>query len=145
MVSDSAKQDEKMGYLSTIQIFRDLTPEELTRLDRPLTTATCRPGKVLLYAPGESGKTLFLLKKGQVQLYRLSPAGEKSIVATLGPGAVFGAMPVVGRGMYDTYAEAVGECTLCVMSRSDVERLLKDKPPVAQRFMETLGNYDSAT
>jgi CRP-like cAMP-binding protein len=54
-------------------------------------------------------------------------------------------MPVVGRGMYDTYAEAVGECTLCVMSRSDVERLLKDKPPVAQRFMETLGNYDSAT
>ena len=46
-----------------------------------------RKGK-LFYIPGDTGEVLFLLKKGRVQLYRLSPEGKKLVVATLGPGFV---------------------------------------------------------
>lgn len=132
------KKDSKLNYLSTIQIFRDLSPMELMEMDRQVTMATCKAGKIF-YMPEDSGEVLFLLKKGRVQLYRLSPAGKKLVVATLGPGAIFGEMSLVGQGMHNTFAESVGECMLCVMSRSDVERLMREKPQVAFRFVEALG------
>lgn len=129
----------KVDYLSNIQVFRDLSPNELAQMDRQVTMSTCQPGKIF-YMPEDSGEVLFLLKKGRVQLYRIATNGKKLVVATLGPGAIFGEMSLVGQGMHNTFAESVDECVLCVMSRSDVERLIQDKPEVAFRFVEALGN-----
>jgi CRP-like cAMP-binding protein len=133
------RQQSKVDYLSTIDILQDLSPDELARMDRSVTMATCNPGRIF-YMPDETGEVLFLLKRGRVQLYRLSPQGKKLVVATLGPGAIFGEMSLVGQGMHNTFAEAVGECTLCVMSRADIERLMREKPQVAFRFVEALGD-----
>jgi len=134
-----SRHDQKINYLSTIEIFRDLSLAELAEMDRQITMSSCEPGKIF-YMPEDSGEVLFLLKKGRVQLYRLSPSGKKLVVATLGPGAIFGEMSLVGQGMHNTFAEAVDECMLCVMSRADVERLMREKPEVALRFMESLGD-----
>lgn len=131
-------QETKLNYLSTIDIFRDLTLDDLMRMDRQVTMAACDSGKIF-FMPEESGEVLFLLKKGRVQLYRLSPNGKKLIVATLGPGAIFGEMSLVGQGMHRTFAEAVDECMVCVMSRADVAHLMREKPQVAFRFAEALG------
>jgi CRP-like cAMP-binding protein len=131
-------QSKKLTYLSHIQVFRDLTPNELAEMDRQLTMSTCQAGKIF-YMPEDSGEVLFLLKKGRVQLYRIAPNGKKLIVATLGPGAIFGEMSLVGQGMHNTFAEAVDRCVLCVMSRSDVARLMREKPEVAFRFVEAMG------
>ena len=46
---------------------------------------------------------------------------------------------MVGQGMHNSFAEAIDECVLCVMSRSDVERLVREKPSVAFRFVEAMG------
>ena len=113
----------KLDYLSAIEVFRDLSRKEMEAMDRAITMNTCRQGK-LFYIPGDTGEVLFFLKKGRVQLYRLSPEGKKLIVAALGPGAIFGEMALVGQGMHKTFAEATEDCLLCVMSRADVERLI---------------------
>ncbi len=134
----SATVDQKVGYLSTVELFRDLSPEELALMERQVTMATCDPGKIF-YMPEDTGQVLFLLKKGRVQLYRISPTGKKLVVATLGPGSVFGEMALVGQQMHSTFAESVDECLICVMSRADVERLVREKPKVAFRLLESLG------
>lgn len=99
--------------------------------------STCRKGKVF-YTPGETGEVLFILKRGRVNLYRINADGKKLVTASVEAGTVFGEMTLVGQGMHDTFAEAAEECTLCVMSRSDVEHLLLSKPRVALRFMELI-------
>ncbi len=132
-------QAQKLNYLSHIQLFRDLNQNELAEMDRQLTMSTCNSGKIF-YMPEDTGEVLFLLKKGRVHLYRIAPNGKKLIVATLGPGTVFGEMSLVGQGMHNSFAEAIDECVLCVMSRSDVERLVREKPAVAFRFVEAMGN-----
>jgi CRP/FNR family cyclic AMP-dependent transcriptional regulator len=133
----------KLNYLSNIEIFQDLSQGELEEMDRQITMSSCEPGRIF-YMPEETGEVLFLLKKGRVQLYRLSLNGKKLVVATLGPGAIFGEMSLVGQGMHNTFAEAVDECLLCVMSRPDVERLMRDKPQVAFRLVEALGERMTA-
>jgi CRP/FNR family cyclic AMP-dependent transcriptional regulator len=132
------KMLSKLHYLSEIDIFQDLSPEEVDWMDQVTTMTTCETGRVF-YSPDESNEVLFLLKKGRVQLYRISPEGKKLVITTLGPGRIFGEMSMVGQGMYNTYAEAIEDCTLCVMSRADLERVLLNKPLVGLRLVETLG------
>ena len=127
----------KLALLSETDIFRDLGPLEMDEIARMTTMSTCRRGKVF-YTPGETGEVLFVLKEGHVNLFRINPDGKKLILASVSPGTVFGEMSLVGQGMHDTFAEASGECTLCVMSRDDVEHLLLSKPQVALRFLELL-------
>jgi CRP-like cAMP-binding protein len=132
-------QQTKLTYLSNIDIFQDLSTDELEQMDRQITMSSCEPGRIF-YMPEDSGEVLFLLKKGRVQLYRISPNGKKLVVETLGPGAIFGEMSLIGQGMHNTFAESIDQCLLCVMSRADVERLMRDKPTVAFRFVEALGD-----
>jgi len=132
------KGSDKIGYLQMVDIFRDLTEAEIEEIDRATTISTCRRGKIL-YMPEDTSEVLFLLKQGRVQLYRISPDGKKLVIATIGPGAIFGEMALIGQGMHNSFAEAVEDCVLCVMSRDDVERLLMTKPQVALRLFEVLG------
>ena len=131
--------EQKINYLQMVDIFQDLSKEEMREMDRTTTMSTCRRGKIF-YQPEDSSEVLFILKKGQVQFYRLSPEGKKLVVATIGPGTIFGEMAIIGQGMQNTFAEAVDDCLLCVMSRHDVERLILSKPAVALHFMEVMAD-----
>lgn len=128
----------KIAYLSAMQIFRDLVPEEIKMIEGATVMTTAPKGKII-YMPGETGEALFLLKRGSVHLYRLSSEGRKLIVQTVGPMTFFGQMASVGQNMQDLFAEAAEESLLCVMGRADVERLILSKPQVALRMLEEVG------
>ena len=130
---------EKIKYLRMVDVFQGLSKAEMEEMDRTTTMSTCKRGKIF-YRPEDAGEVLFILKKGRVQLYRLSPEGKKLTVATIGPGTIFGEMGIIGQGMHSKFAEAVEDCLLCVMSRYDVERLLLSKPAVALRFMKVMAD-----
>jgi CRP-like cAMP-binding protein len=134
----SDEQSEKFGYLQMVDVFQDLTEDEIEEIDRATTMSACRKGRIF-YMPEDTTEVLFLLKQGRVQLYRISPDGKKLVIATIGPGSIFGEMALVGQGMHNTFAESIEECVLCVMSRDDVERLLMSKPMVALRIFEVMG------
>jgi CRP/FNR family cyclic AMP-dependent transcriptional regulator len=137
-VNVSNEQSEKFGYLQMVDVFQDLTEAEIEEIDRATTMSACRKGKIF-YMPEDTTEVLFLLKQGRVQLYRISPDGKKLVIATIGPGSIFGEMTLIGQGMHNTFAESIEECVLCVMSRDDVEQLLMSKPMVALRIFEVMG------
>jgi CRP/FNR family transcriptional regulator, cyclic AMP receptor protein len=128
----------KIHYLKKTDIFCDLSPEELQNVARAATVATCPPGKIF-YSPNERAEVMFVLKKGQVQLYRMSDEGRKLVMTTLGPGTIFGEMALTGLGMYDAFAEATEEALICIFNRADVEKLLVSKPKVALRLLDVMG------
>lgn len=136
--SSSPQPAEKMKYLSEIAVFQDLTPREMEELNRITTMSTVPKGRVF-YRPEEPGEVLFILKEGRVQLYRISPEGKKLVITTLGPHTLFGEMALLGTKMHNTFAEAVEDCLICVMSRTDLERLILNKPQVALRILEITG------
>ena len=129
---------DKMRYLSELAVFQDLTPREMEDLNRITTMSTVAKGRVF-YRPEEPGEVLFILKEGRVQLYRISPEGKKLVITTLGPHTLFGEMALLGTKMHNTFAEAVDDCLICVMSRTDLERLILNKPQVALRILDITG------
>ncbi len=136
--------ETKISYLSMIEIFQDLSPDQKAEIDHATTMTTCESGRIF-YMPEDTGEVLFLLKKGRVQLYRMTMAGKKIVVATLDAGAIFGEMALIGTGMHNTYAEAVDDCLICVMSRVDLERLILQHPKVGLRLMQSIGTRLSST
>ncbi len=108
--------------------------EELNRI----TTMSTVRGRVF-YRPEEAGEVLFILKEGRVQLYRISPEGKKLVIATLGPHTLFGEMALLGTRMHNTFAEAIEDCLILVMSRTDLERLILNRPQVALRILDITG------
>jgi CRP/FNR family cyclic AMP-dependent transcriptional regulator len=128
----------KVGYLKTVDIFADLSEEELEALESSISMIPCAAGKIF-YAPEETAEALFILWQGKIELYRISRDGRKLVMATLGPGTILGEMSLVGQRMYDSFAEAIEDCAVWKMERSDLERLLLQKPQVAIRILEVLG------
>lgn len=136
--TSTTQTSDKMKYLSELIVFQDLTAREMEDLNRITTMSTVSKGRVF-YRPEEPGEVLFILKEGRVQLYRISPEGKKLVITTLGAHTLFGEMALLGTKMHNTFAEAVDDCLICVMSRTDLERLILNKPQVALRILEITG------
>ena len=130
--------EEKIGYLSDVELFRDLSDRDRTELER-MTTLTNVPRGRVFYQPEDVSEVLFLVKQGQVQLYRISPEGKKLVIAALGTGAIFGEMALLGQQMHNAFAEAMEDSVILVMSRADLERLILNKPILGLRMLEITG------
>jgi CRP-like cAMP-binding protein len=135
---DLSEEETKQGYLTKQAIFRDLSHGEIERIAKMTRMISTRRGTVF-YVPGETGEVLFLLKTGSVELYRMTVEGRKLVIDVVGPGTFFGDMACIGQNMYDSFAQAAEDSLICVMSRNDIQKLMLDKPTVAMRILEAVG------
>jgi len=124
--------------MAEVDIFADLSAAEMEAI------AAAAPMKIysagaLLYSPHQPVEALFILKKGRVRIFRVSPDGRALTTALITPGTVFGDMMLLGQQMHDNFAEALDEVVVCVMSRADVHRFLLSDPRIAARISEILG------
>jgi CRP-like cAMP-binding protein len=135
-------QESKLSLLCEADIFQGLSPVDMQEIERMTTMTTARKGRII-YSPGSSGEVLFILKKGRVQLYRLAEDGRRFVTAILEGGSIFGEMPMLSQRMAGSTAEALEDCTLCVMSKSDVEHLIASKPSVALNVVHLLATRNA--
>jgi CRP-like cAMP-binding protein len=79
-----------------------------------LTVRSFQTGETVCEAK-ELACSLFLVASGRVQLYRTTRDGRRFVIATLGPGSMFGEDSLLGGEGPDTYAVALEPCTIWVM------------------------------
>jgi CRP-like cAMP-binding protein len=128
----------KTDLLEQTEIFQDLSHAEVEMIGQQATLINAQAGHIF-YMPDDPGEVLFTLKRGRVQLYRISPDGRKLVMAVLKPGALFGQMALIGQRLHQTFAQAIDDCVVCVMNREQVEQLLVEKPQVTFRLLDNLG------
>jgi CRP/FNR family cyclic AMP-dependent transcriptional regulator len=63
----------------------------------------------------EMASSLHLIASGRVQLYRTTRDGRRFVVATLGPGSMFGEASLLGGEGPDTSAVALEPCTVWIV------------------------------
>jgi len=137
-VNRIADYPDKLWCLAKVDIFRDLAPTDMDKLAALLPMRTY-PAGALLFAPPSPVETLFILKTGRVRLFRISTDGRALTTSILGAGTIFGEMVLLGQRMYDNYAEALDDVTVCVVSRTCVTNNLMSDPRIATRVAQILG------
>lgn len=129
---------KKTDYLNQVNALQDLSDDEIEEVGNQTHLVEYKRDHIF-YMPDDPGEVLFILKKGRVQLYRMSPDGRKLVFVILHPGAIFGHMALVGQRLYQTYAQAIDDCVICTWNREQVEQTFIEKPQIAFRFLEAVG------
>jgi CRP-like cAMP-binding protein len=76
-----------------------------------LTVRSFRSGEIVC-SPNDMLSSLVLVVSGRVQLFRQTQEGRRFVVATLGPGSMFGEESLLGGQGPDTSAVALEPCTV---------------------------------
>jgi CRP-like cAMP-binding protein len=80
--------------LREIGLFGGLDDEVLERLLKTLAIIDVEPGSVI-FQEGDSGREMFVILDGEVEILRHSKRGHETRVAMLGPGDWFGEMSIL--------------------------------------------------
>src|SRR4051812_12848597 len=84
--------------LDKLPIFKDLAPEELSKLARLLHRRTVQGGAGIMRV-AEQGEAVYILLNGTVKIHVEQSDGSDVILAILGPGEIVGDMDMVdGQG-----------------------------------------------
>jgi CRP/FNR family transcriptional regulator, cyclic AMP receptor protein len=137
-IERAADNPGRLWCMSEVDIFCDLDEQEMESMARAAPMREYPAGS-LVYSPHQPVQALFILKRGRIRIFRVSEDGRALTTAIIEPGTIFGEMVAVGQQMHDSFAEAMDEVVVCVMSQADVRRLLLGDPRIATRIAETMG------
>lgn len=130
--------DDPFNCLNEVDLFADLSADEMHAMDMMAPARLFRRGEIV-FSQSQPVTALFILKSGRIRVFRVAEDGKALTMAILEPGAVFGEMLLVGQRMYDYYAEAIEDSTICLLGVEDVERYLISDPRIAIRISRLLG------
>jgi CRP-like cAMP-binding protein len=93
-----------------------------------------RKGAVI-FSQGDPGDDVRYIQKGAVKLSVLSRIGKEAVVAMLAPGDFFGEGALAGQPRRIGTATAVTECSVLVIEKAAMIRLLHEEPAFSDRFI----------
>ena len=126
--------DRIRDSLARIELFRDLTPEELAHVAARVVVADVARGD-LIFEEHSPRKNLHVIEKGEVELFKKLPMGGERRLA------FFGARDFLGEGsLMDDYphsasARALLDCRILKISRDAFAELVRDEPAIATKIL----------
>ncbi|MFQ3630846.1 Crp/Fnr family transcriptional regulator [Roseiflexus sp.] len=100
--------------------------------------AVQRPAGYMFYGLEDPGAEMYLLYQGRVRIYTISPEGRALTVLLLDAPAIFGEVTLAEGSHHDSYAISVTPCTIGVVHRETLRRVLRTQPSLALRFMTVM-------
>jgi CRP-like cAMP-binding protein len=120
--------------LAQSEFFRALSPDRLARVE-PLLRQRRFARQQILYFEGNVCDRLWVVREGEVRLYKSSTSGEVTTLDVLGPGEMFGVISALEQDDYSSSAEAVTEGSAWWLPRGSFARLLEDEPRLAVEIL----------
>src|SRR5918997_2107008 len=128
---------EQVRLLSMVDVFEPLSSEELAEMGRRTPDVHLEEGRVFV-APWDAGERLFVLKRGRVQVYEVTPEGEEVTLSVVEGGDLFGQMALTGQRLSGVYARAMMPSVICSLIRRDLEQIILNHPEVGLRLVRHL-------
>lgn len=136
--------DLKAGLLREVDLFAGLSAAELKEISHTLPMRTCQIGG-LVTSPEEDDERLYVVKRGRVRLYRLTPDGKQLTLEILDKGRIVGRMAWLGQQLTDAYAEAVEDTLICSFTPQELQRLIDRFPSVGVNIIRYLSGRLAAS
>ncbi len=125
-----------LWYLKHYDLFSGISPKEIERIATE-TTMNDYAQESVLYKPYEMTDLLYVVKKGEVQLYHTRD-GKTYVFDTLTAGDVFGNISLTDTNVGHFAKAQPGSC-VCAFRRADFLAIIKEYPEVMLRYMQEMG------
>jgi CRP/FNR family transcriptional regulator len=123
--------------IANAELFRVLGPMPRARLQQVTHARRFEP-KHVLYFEGEPAERLWIVRSGEVRLYKSSASGQLTTLDLLRPGELFGAVSALESEVYPSSAEAVTECSAWWLPREVFLRTLREEPAAALEILQVV-------
>ena len=125
------------SILSTSEIFSELEPEDLLRLEKAGLRRSYRPRETL-FQKGDPSDFMVAVISGCVRICVYSVDGREIVLNLIEPGQVLGEIAALDGQGRTADAIAVDKVEALIIDRASVRRVLADRPEAAFRLIETL-------
>lgn len=129
---------EGFEVLGRLPLFAGLEPADLQSLGALVRKRSFPKGSTV-FSEGEPVAGLYFLMLGRLKIIRRSVDGQESIIHVLRTGEIFGGAAFFDRGPLPATAETLADSVVGVLERRDLEELLRQRPQVAMKMLEAMG------
>jgi CRP/FNR family cyclic AMP-dependent transcriptional regulator len=126
-----------LDSLAAIPFFGGLEPAALERLAATMRSRRFKRGEVLFHI-GDPGDALFVIVSGEVKISLPSDTGEEAILATLGPGEVFGELALLDGSPRSASASALVATETVVLPRERFRELIATEAGVRDALLASI-------
>lgn len=129
--------------LNTIDVFENLSDEQIAQLTQRATTRTYPKGAIIV-SEGDEGSSLFVIQSGSVKAFLSDENGKEVVLSTQGPGEYFGEMALFDDEPRSASVMALEPCKLLIISKAQLREAMKDDPEIAFALLKGLARRGRA-
>jgi diguanylate cyclase (GGDEF)-like protein len=126
-------------FLGTIEIFSNLSTDELLVLSEQIKERSIDPGEVLFYE-GNTGDELYIVREGEIAVTVKLPTGEDFEISTVTQGNFFGEMSIFEHAPRSATCYAKKKCRLLSLKGNVFYTLINAYPELAIKIMYRMLN-----
>lgn len=126
-------------YLVNIGVFEHLSEDDRASLSDVVDEVEVKAGQTLFEA-GDPGDSLFIVVKGEIELFIKDTAGQKIVLHTAQRGDMFGELAMLDSGPRTATALVLEDSEVLVLDRDDLMLLFQRKPEAALHMLASLGS-----
>ena len=130
--------------LGEVELFRNFTPEERTRVASDAVERQLDRGDVL-FDEGDESSHLFVVTEGRVAMANRSDDGRESLVALMEPGDLFGEMPLFDGLGRSAAARALEPSAVITVPYAPVQAVYRERPDLLWSVLELMAARLRAT
>jgi CRP/FNR family transcriptional regulator, cyclic AMP receptor protein len=155
--ADEETLARRQEILEQIPLFSEVKPAELTSLVPDLRVRSFTRNEIV-FRQGDESREVYILLKGMVRIFRISPGGGETTIELFGPHDVFGEMAAIDHQSRSATAQCLDSVSLLVISHNHFEHHLRTLPGFAYglarvlsqklrwtaAFAESIAQFDAA-
>lgn len=123
--------------LRGIPFFVDLTDAEMATVAPLLKQIEYKLGETV-FDESEDGKSLYIIKKGEVKACKTTPEGELLTLTIMKDGDIFGEMSFLDGRPRSASIVALSELEVFVMEKTEFEKLVELHPKIIYKLMRNI-------
>ena len=130
-------QEHMSSCVEIVPIFSSLSRQEMLEVESIAIAKKYARGD-MIYMEGDQGDRLYVVHRGLVKVFRLSPNGKEQVIRVLGPGEFMGELALFSLVSLTDNAVALEEASLCLIEGTLIKDLMQKHPLIAFKVIEEL-------
>ena len=136
---ENSLRNQRIARLAGCPVFASLSKTELAALSKHFHEVSVGPGEQFIMQ-GEDDPSMYVIASGEVEVFRVSNAGEEIHIATVGAGEPIGEMGYFSGGTRTACVRAITPTFLLKADYDDLTDYFTNVPRVAYAFTSVVEN-----
>ena len=129
--------DTKQNILLNIPIFSGLSKDQIKQIGQIAVVKEMMKGNII-FSEGDEGNGFYIVVKGRVKVFKVSPEGKEHILHIVGPGETFGQVAVYAGRSFPASSSAITNIHLLFIPRTAFVELIAHNPSLAMSMLAVL-------